>query len=221
LLAEFATLGSVARRLHRGEAVAALVESPPAPIQILGGLEAAGLPLDALWVAGLAAERWPPAPRPNPLLPLAWQRERNVPRSTAARELAYAQALTQEWARAAPEVVFSSAEMADDHPRTMSSLVATATPRLTGAPGLTTARMQFERAPVHETIADDRAPTTPMGPPRRRRRSDRGAGNRPLQAMARYRPRTDTAEAADGLPSSAHSCTPHWRRFVTSSTRRR
>jgi hypothetical protein len=49
-------------------------ESPPASIQILGGLEAAGLPFDALWVAGLAAERWPPAPRPNPLLPLAWQR---------------------------------------------------------------------------------------------------------------------------------------------------
>jgi exodeoxyribonuclease-5 len=119
LLAEFATLGSVTRLLHRGAAVAALVslardkvfqpESAPAPIQILGGLEAAGLPLDALWVAGLAAERWPPARPANPLLPLVWQRERNVPRSTAARELAYAQALTQ-WARAAPEVVFSSAD---------------------------------------------------------------------------------------------------------------
>jgi probable DNA repair protein len=211
LLAEFATLGSVTRRLHRGEAVAALValardkvfqpESPPAPIQILGGLEAAGLPLDALWVAGLAAERWPPAPRPNPLLPLVWQRERNVPRSTAARELAYAQALTQEWARAAPEVVFSSAEMADDHPRTMSSLVATATPRPSGAPGFTTARVQFDRAPLHEAIADDRAPAygngaTPGG----------GAGliaaqgNCPFQAMARYRLRTDTwPTPVDGL----------------------
>ena len=47
------------------------------------------------------------APRPNPLLPLPWQRERNVPRSTAARELAYATALTAQFARAAPEVVFS------------------------------------------------------------------------------------------------------------------
>src|SRR5439155_11165770 len=117
------------------------------------------LPLDALWVAGLAAERWPPAPRPNPLLPLTWQRERNVPRSTAARELAYAQALTREWARGAPEVVFSFAAIADDHPRTVSSLVASASPRPTGTPGLSTARVQFNRAPVYEAIADDRAPT--------------------------------------------------------------
>ena len=236
LLAEFATLGSVTRRLHRGEAVAALValardkvfqpESPPAPIQILGGLEAAGLPLDALWVAGLAAERWPPAPRPNPLLPLAWQRERNVPRSTAARELAYAQALTQEWARAAPEVVFSSAEMAEDHPRTMSSLVATATPRPSGAPGPTTARAQFDRAPAHETIADDRAPTYANGAsPRGGAGLIAAQGNCPFQAIARYRLRTDTwPTPVDGLSPIERGILVHaalaafWRDVVDQAT---
>ena len=199
LLAEFATLGSVTRRLPRGEAIAALAtlarakvfqpESPPAPIQILGVLEAAGLPLDALWVAGLAAETWPPAPRPNPLLPLAWQRERNVPRSTAARELAYARALTEQWACGAPEVVFSCAVSADDHPRTMSSLVAAAAPRPADCRhGATTARAQFDqRARAREHRRRPRAAV------RRRDAVAGGAarvaaqGDCPFQAVARYR----------------------------------
>ena len=52
------------------------------------------VPPVALDRAGLSADRWPPAPAPNPLLPFAWQRERNVPRSSAKRELAFAETLT-------------------------------------------------------------------------------------------------------------------------------
>ncbi len=174
-LAQFATLGTVAARLSRAEALAALraqlsaavfqPESAAAPIQILGALEAAGLPFDALWVAGLAAESWPPPPRPNPLLPLAWQRERNVPRATAARELAYARALTEQFMRAAGDVVFSHAASADDHPRSPSSLlpdgaivdVASATL------GADTAGAQFGAAPTLDAIPDDRAPVLPVG----------------------------------------------------------
>src|SRR4029453_17407995 len=100
-LAQFAALHAIESRLTKVEAVQALrslmadtlfqPEVPHAPIQILGLLEAAGQPFDALWVTGLAAECWPAAARPNPLLPVSWQRERNVPHSSAARELAYAQ----------------------------------------------------------------------------------------------------------------------------------
>ena len=44
----------------------------------------------------MSAEAWPRAPEPNPLLPNShWQRSRDVPRATAARELAYARALTR------------------------------------------------------------------------------------------------------------------------------
>ena len=138
-------------------------ESPPAPIQILGFLEASGLPLDALWVTGLAAESWPPAPQPNPLLPLPWQRERNVPRSTAARDLAYAQSLTAQWACGADEVVFSYAQRVDDHVRSISTLVSAAAWSEEGKTLPTTARHQFERAPLRETIADDHAPVLPDG----------------------------------------------------------
>ena len=117
LLAGIAALEAIEPRLGGGEAVGLLARTPTetpfqpesavAPIQILGLLEAVGLPFDALWVTGMAADAWPPAPQPNPLLPLAWQRERDVPHADAARELAYARRLTDRLLRGAPEVVFS------------------------------------------------------------------------------------------------------------------
>lgn len=133
LLTGFAELATVAPRLSRDVAWSTLRRiaqdtlfapaSPPAPIAILGVLEAAGLPFDAIWVAGLTAERWPPAPAPNPFLPVAWQRERGVPRSSPARELAYAQTLTAVLARGAPEVVMSSARRDGDTPLLPSALL--------------------------------------------------------------------------------------------------
>ena len=236
LLAEFAALGFVVPRIRRAEAVAALLalarrrvfqpEAPPASIQILGLLEAAGLPLDALWVAGLAAECWPPAPQPNPLLPLPWQRERNVPRSTAARELAYAQALTLQWARGAPEVVFSYAVTVDDHPRTISALVATAAVRREGNASPTTARAQFDAAPARETIVDDRAPSLPVGSSVRG-----GAGliaaqsDCPFRALAVHRLGADTWPVpVDGLSALERGVLVHgalaafWRNVVDHAT---
>ena len=104
LLVDFASLSAVAPRLSAARALSTLQslaaerrfqpEAWPAPIQILGVLEGTGLAFDALWVAGLAAERWPAAPDPNPLLPIAWQRERNVAHASAEREREYACRLT-------------------------------------------------------------------------------------------------------------------------------
>ena len=202
LLAEFATLGNVAPQLRRAEASAALValarettfqaESPPAPIQILGVLEAAGLPVDALWVGGLAADTWPAAPQPNPLLPLAWQRERNVPRSTAARELDYARALVAQWAAAAPEVVFSCAATAEEHRRTISSLVLAATIRAEEAAEPTTAFTQFVSDHVREAVVDDVAPPLAEGSMIRGGASlIEAQGDCPFKAVGRFRLRAN------------------------------
>ncbi len=236
LLTEFAALGFVTPRMSQGDALALLgalarnrmfqPESAPARVQILGQLEAAGLPLDGLWVAGLAADSWPPAPRPNPLLPLPWQRERNVPRSSAARELAYARALTEQWARAAPEVVFSCAAIADDHPRTMSPLVAAATLRSPGAAPSPTARRQYDHAPLQESVADDRAPPYAEGAA-----AGGGAGmiaaqaDCPFKAVACYRLRTERwPEPLDGLSAAERGNLVHaalaafWRDVVDRTT---
>jgi ATP-dependent helicase/nuclease subunit B len=100
-------------------------EGGGAPVQILGVLEASGMAFDALWVLGLGADRWPPAPNPNPMLPIAWQRERQIPRAHSAGEVAFARALTAGFAAAAAEVVFSSASTVDDRPSSPSALIMT------------------------------------------------------------------------------------------------
>src|SRR5438105_14523711 len=104
LLVNFAAMSVVDERMRIFDALSALrdlsddtlfqPESPAVPIQIVGLLEAAGLPFDRLWIAGLAADRWPPAPQPQPLLPLKWQRDHDVPRSSAVRELRFARKTT-------------------------------------------------------------------------------------------------------------------------------
>ena len=140
LLEEFARIGTVDARMTGATALQTLrnlaarkvfqPESAPAAISIMGILEAAGLPFDALWVAGLSAQRWPPAPQPNPFLPIRWQRERNVPRSSAARELAYARALTADLAQAAPCVVMSAPATTDGEPCAPSALIDATAPVL-------------------------------------------------------------------------------------------
>jgi probable DNA repair protein len=133
LLMEFSSLSVVAKQMRRSAAIDKLramsgqtvfqPEGSAAPIQILGVLEASGMAFDALWVTGLAADRWPPAPSPNPMLPIAWQRERGIPHADASTDLAYFRALTAGFAAAAAEVVFSSSSTIDDRPSSPSALI--------------------------------------------------------------------------------------------------
>jgi probable DNA repair protein len=211
-LAEFATLGGVAGRFNRAEALGALraqigatifqPQSPPARIQILGVLEAAGVPFDALWVAGFAAESWPPPPRQHPLLPPLWQRDHDVPNATAARALAFAQAITDQFARAAPDVVFSHARCVDDHPRAPSTLAPDGPPlEVAELRRASTASAQRDAAPALETVPDDRAPPLPP-----QSRAPGGArlieaqSDCPFQAVAGFRLRAEPwPTPVDGL----------------------
>ena len=94
------------------------------PVQILGTLEASGLFFDGLWVCGLTAERWPAAPQPSPLLPLAWQRIVGAPHASAERELRYHRELTAQFAAAAPVVIFSWPRAVEGIPAAPSPLLA-------------------------------------------------------------------------------------------------
>lgn len=196
-LNEFASLGAVTPKLTPARALDALralageaifqPEGTGAPIQILGVLEGTGLAFDGLWVAGLTADRWPNAPAPNPLLPIAWQRERNLPRSSPAREFAYAQMLTTRFASASPEVVFSSAASADDHELSPSALILAYPERSAPFIAPTWARSIACSAKL-EVLADQRAPRLAAG-------STAPGGSRiiaaqsecPFQAVARHR----------------------------------
>ncbi len=196
LLAQFVSLGAVAPRLAPARALAALrtlavetlfqPEGGAAPIQILGALEGTGLAFDALWVAGLVADRWPAAASPNPLLPLAWQRERNVPRASARREREYAEMLTARFARAAPEVLFSSAANVDDHESSPSALILPYPERPAPARAVPWARVMARGAKL-ETTVDNRAPPLAAGRAPGGARLIAAQSDCPFQAVARFR----------------------------------
>lgn len=82
-------------------------ESHAAPIQILGPLEAAGQEFGHLWIAGLHGGAWPAAASPHPFIPIRLQREYGLPHSTASRELAYAERITNRLLASAPDVLIS------------------------------------------------------------------------------------------------------------------
>lgn len=134
VVAAYAALDRVAPRSGYAEAVSRLrrmaadtlfqPETPQVPLQILGVLEAAGMRFDSLWVMGLSDEVWPPAPRPNPFLPVELQRAAGLAHSSAAAALAQARRLTDEWLGAAHEVVLSHPRRDNDRELKPSPLIA-------------------------------------------------------------------------------------------------
>lgn len=84
-------------------------QTPDAPIQILGLLEAAALPFDYLWVSGMDDVSWPPAPKPNPFLPKQLQRERHMPHATAERELTFCTRVMSQFIQTSGSLIYSHA----------------------------------------------------------------------------------------------------------------
>jgi len=93
-------------------------------IQVLGVLESAGLAFDALWVMGMNDDLWPPAPRPNPLLPADVQRATGSAHASAEVELAFARRVHERLLQAAPDVTFSWARADGNRLLRPSPLVA-------------------------------------------------------------------------------------------------
>lgn len=200
MLDDFVRLDALGMRLAPGEALALLRDQAAArvfqpqggggPVLLLGLLEAASLHFDALWVAGLSGQEWPPAPRPNPLLPLAWQRERGVPRSSAARECAFATRVTERLRAGAPDVVLSAPAVLANATVRPTALVTGPWPTSLAAPGDDTAH-QLATAGVLESIVDGRAPALGPGPARGGVGAIAAQADCPFMATAQYRLRAD------------------------------
>jgi exodeoxyribonuclease-5 len=137
-------------------------ESPPAPVQIVGLIESIGLPFDALWIAGMGDDAWPRPARPHPLLPIGWQRDRGVPRSDAAAELAWAREVTSLWRRVARELVVSRAP-ADEQREAVASALFAPTVETTIAVPASAARAAFDARITLEPLDDARAPPLAAG----------------------------------------------------------
>jgi len=95
----------------------------PAPVQVLGTLEAAGMRFRRLWISGMHDAAWPPTESPNPLLPLPLQRENAMPGACPEQSLERARRLTARLLGAAPAVVVSHARADGDEALRVSPLL--------------------------------------------------------------------------------------------------
>ena len=99
-------------------------KSSPAPIQVLGALESAGMCFGAIWVTGMTDEAWPPAASPNALLPVPVQRRHNLPHSSAEREYQFIRTVHERIAQSADTVIFSWPSMDGDKQLAPSPFIA-------------------------------------------------------------------------------------------------
>ncbi len=174
-------------------------QGPGGPVLVMGLLEAASVSFDALWVAGLSGQEWPPAPQPNALLPLGWQREREVPRASAARELAFARRVTERVLRCAPEVVVSAPAVLADATARPTALLDGAWPALT-RPEAQDSAQRSAVARATESVRDDRAPPLAAGAAPGGTGAIAAQSDCPFKATAQYRLRTEPwPEPAEGL----------------------
>lgn len=134
LLNDFAGLDNFLGSVNQAKALEVLTvllnqtpfhaQTRQSPVQILGLLEAAGLAFDEIWVLGLDDDTWPPAAKPNPLLPIKLQRELNLPQSSPEREIHFAQQLTLRLAQCCTRLNTSSASSKGDKQLSASPLIS-------------------------------------------------------------------------------------------------
>lgn len=132
------------------------------PVQVLGFLEAAGMQFDQLWVLGLNDHVWPPSARPNPLLPLVWQRANETPNATAAVQMAFAQVVHERLRRSAPIVHYSWSTMDGEVALRPSPLLQglPVASSMSEIPAVAALESQPERM---ETLDDAKAPVVATG----------------------------------------------------------
>lgn len=130
-------------------------------IQVLGVLESAGLQFDALWVMGMNDDQWPPAPRPNPLLPAELLRAAGASHASAEVELDFARRVHARLLASAPEVHFSYARADGNRILRPSPLLAGLPPAQALTPALPPGAADF---PAAACVMLDDAVAPPVGP---------------------------------------------------------
>jgi ATP-dependent helicase/nuclease subunit B len=208
VLAEFGALDAVTGSMSLQQALACLrdllsdtpfePETASAAVTVIDSATSAGMQFDALWVAGLDADRLPAPVSPDPLIPIELQRAAGIPEATASGVLQLATAQLQRWATSARHVVFSWPQRNGDIELVRSPLLGKLagasheSPKSTAAASLR--RVLFEQRPTLQTIRDDRAP--PLPPQEARG----GARTVELQSRCAFRAQAEIRLRAEPLP---------------------
>jgi probable DNA repair protein len=134
LLGEFGAPDPVDHRLELAEAcgllrqISARVAFEPASddvaVTVTDVLDDPIVRYDGVWVAGLSADVWPQAARPDALIPPALQWTAGLPGVNAAARLQQAQARQQQWRRCGVQCVLSWSPAEQDLPADISPLLA-------------------------------------------------------------------------------------------------
>jgi probable DNA repair protein len=220
-LSSFATLDGVLPELDYEHALRELrriaedttfqPEDEGAPVQIMGVEEAAGLEFDRLWVTGVHDEQFPREPRPNPFLPLALQRELNMPHATPQREAEYADGVLRRMIASATEIRLSWP--ATDGEKTLQpsplleKLGAEIIPPNLTDPGL---RRWHPRAPLESLYDETAPPLVAEGVQRGGAKLLKAFAECPFKAFALYRLKAEPLEDAQfGVSASEKGTTVH------------
>jgi probable DNA repair protein len=134
LLNEFAALAAQPRPLSAAqacellEALAARSAFEPATddvaVTLTASLDDPIVRYDGLWIAGLTADAWPPAARPDPLIPMALQLAAGLPGASTAGQRRLAMEALGRWGRAAQSCQWSWARSEGDLQCTPSPLLS-------------------------------------------------------------------------------------------------
>lgn len=146
-------------------------------VWVMGMLEAAAMPLDAIWVMGMNDHQWPPPPRPNPLLPAEAQRRVHAPNACSSVQAEFARAIHARLLHSAPELVFSWAHRDGERELRPSPLLADMLLLEDGPVPTSTLAERLAIPAVMEWLDDHRAP--PVGP-----EENLGGGTGLLKAQA-------------------------------------
>jgi len=200
-------------------------ESPDAPIQVLGVLESAGLRFECLWVSGLTDEAWPLDARPNPFIPIAAQKKAGIPQAAAESSAAFDRRITEEWKRAAAEVVFSWPQKEEDRDFAPSPLILDVAEKPVAVPDFPRYRDLLFQSRKIESFEDSKAPPVPPGKVRGGTRVLADQAACPFRAFARWRlGAEELEEPAAGLDPRDRGKLLHalmkeiWVRLKTSSS---
>lgn len=196
------------------------------PVQILGVLEAAGLPFDRLWFMNLDDETWPPPANPNPLLPIELQVRHQLPQSSAERELAYASQLTKRLTSSANHVVFSHARLQDDKVLAHSPLINHVTASdFTLTPEPSAAHMQLKTQDIEASLDNVGPQVVEVSEIKGGSQLLKDQAACPFRAFARHRLHArDTIESEFGLQAHERGNLVHlvmeiiWRRLKNQQT---
>ncbi len=235
-LVRFAGLGLVTAKLSMHEALRVFKrmlrarvfqpQTSPAPVQIMGVMEAGGMEFAHLWLAGMSNDQWPPVVRPNPFLPYALQRRCAMPGASAERTLAHAAAITDRLLGSAPQVVVSCPQRRGEQPCELSPLFAQVPEAVPGAIRVSDysgyVRQINQARPVLERLHDGHGP--PLSPAQKLTGgvgAIRDQAACPFRGFARHRlgaesiPEIEFGLSAAERGSIVHQCLARvWRRIA-------